>query len=174
MFVRGEGAGGGETTRFGAGPRRSPGITKQGDPLSQGQHSGFGSPQIDRKEATFAQSLLALPQSKNDNLSNDCRINVLLTNLDDARPFTTRHIEEGSKVKIVSKHNETLPLGILQQVLVRGVALPNIPPVHSKPTRRNQNLAPKRRQVHVDEELHDRSVRASSCSWLKRAPYAIA
>ncbi len=77
------------------------------------------------------------------------------------------------EVEVVGQHDESVPTRPLEDCPVGSRAVADGAPVPGLEARAFQRLDPRRRQVHVDEELQLEPT-ATSCSSLRHAAYASA
>ena len=76
--------------------------------------------------------------------------------------------EEGSEIEIVSEDDEAVLLREGEDHSIGGVGRPHVVPMDGVDTSTTQPLNPARREVHVEEDLHD-AARGSSCSAARHA-----
>src|SRR6266404_4215985 len=89
-----------------------------------------------------------------------------------ARPALQRP-EGAAEVEIVGEHDVAVLACPLHQRAIGGTWIADIGPVNSLEARAGELLHPERREVHVDEDLHERPS-GTSISSARQAAYASA
>jgi len=115
-----------------------------------------------------------LTQDRDDGRCHGYRVNILYSNLKDARGIRLGGGEDCAKIQVVRKYHHRIGGRKIHNDFVRGAGIPHFDPMNGLETRILENGDSLGRQLHVDQDLHAENLSGTSISSTRQATYASA
>lgn len=112
---------------------------------------------LEGDQATFEQLLPVIFENFDERLTDDLRNRTLYAELNNAGQTCAPQRENAREVQVLSDNDGLLVTGVIEDRVIRVAYFADVPPVSGGDAAMSEEILPTRREVLVDDQVHDAS-----------------